>query len=496
MSIASEITRLQTAKANIKSAIEAKGVTVGNVTLDQYPSKIAQISSASGNDDDMSDINKVYYIDHTGHVHYSYTLEEFLALQSAPANPSFTGLTPTGWQMSLSAAQAFVRANGFGPIIGQTYTTNDGTTRVYVNIDDDRFLSFRVGYAGLSNANKTKLKIDWGDNTEMSQSSNTSGTVSHTYAQQGQYIIKYIPEDNTVSYIPGSITSAYPNIFCYYHQNPSLYLQPLITKIEFGGNVSGYLTDLNITRCESISVPYGCTIRIINGIGPRYVFNTYSLGSTPFNVIGSYSCSELRTTIVPEGCQKTSNFSQSRYLSRVVMPSTLTAFPLFSSCTYLQAVNIPSGITSLANDTFSWCSHLKKVSIPNTTTTLGSSVFSNCHSLEEITMSTAVTSMGNYCFSNCYKLKSIQLPNTLSTLGTYCFQNCYSLSQKITIPSGVIVIPTQCFISCTFLPEVVLPNTVTEIKNSAFSECRYLRTINFPSSLTTFGTSSFANCHK
>ena len=47
MSIASEITRLQNAKANIKSAIEAQGVTVpSNATLDTYNSYVANIPLA------------------------------------------------------------------------------------------------------------------------------------------------------------------------------------------------------------------------------------------------------------------------------------------------------------------------------------------------------------------------------------------------------------------------------------------------------------------
>ena len=44
MSIANEITRLQNAKANIKTAIENKGVTVGDGTIDTYAEKIGEIS--------------------------------------------------------------------------------------------------------------------------------------------------------------------------------------------------------------------------------------------------------------------------------------------------------------------------------------------------------------------------------------------------------------------------------------------------------------------
>lgn len=44
MSIANEIQRLQASKADIKAAIEAKGVTVGDGTIDTYADKISEIS--------------------------------------------------------------------------------------------------------------------------------------------------------------------------------------------------------------------------------------------------------------------------------------------------------------------------------------------------------------------------------------------------------------------------------------------------------------------
>lgn len=50
MSIATEIERLQTAKANIKNAIEQKGVTVGDGTIDTYAEKINEILVGGGED--------------------------------------------------------------------------------------------------------------------------------------------------------------------------------------------------------------------------------------------------------------------------------------------------------------------------------------------------------------------------------------------------------------------------------------------------------------
>lgn len=48
MSIANEIQRLQNAKADIKAAIEEKGVTVGDGTIDTYAEKISEISGGGG----------------------------------------------------------------------------------------------------------------------------------------------------------------------------------------------------------------------------------------------------------------------------------------------------------------------------------------------------------------------------------------------------------------------------------------------------------------
>ena len=53
MSIATEITRLQTAKNDLKAAIENKGVTVGDGTIDTYAEKVAEIES--GGDDSWYD---------------------------------------------------------------------------------------------------------------------------------------------------------------------------------------------------------------------------------------------------------------------------------------------------------------------------------------------------------------------------------------------------------------------------------------------------------
>lgn len=55
MSIATEIQRLQTAKADIKTAIENKGVTVGDGTIDTYAEKIDEIEVGGDYDQGYED---------------------------------------------------------------------------------------------------------------------------------------------------------------------------------------------------------------------------------------------------------------------------------------------------------------------------------------------------------------------------------------------------------------------------------------------------------
>ena len=63
MSIASEIQRLKTAKADIKAAIEEKGVVVGDGTIDTYAEKISEISGGSGGNplEYVNDMSDTYY---------------------------------------------------------------------------------------------------------------------------------------------------------------------------------------------------------------------------------------------------------------------------------------------------------------------------------------------------------------------------------------------------------------------------------------------------
>jgi hypothetical protein len=104
MSIATEISRLQTAKADIKTAIEAKGVTVpSNATLDTYDTYVSQISGGGGTNylNDYIKGNITTFDVNTLGVFNTKLPKAFGEEYSGVTKVDLTGTGCTGWDGSL-----------------------------------------------------------------------------------------------------------------------------------------------------------------------------------------------------------------------------------------------------------------------------------------------------------------------------------------------------------------------------------------------------------
>jgi len=483
MSVEAKLQQILSCKTAIKSAIEGMGVEVGDASFDRYASKIRQIEGGSGSD--MDDPNKVYYIDHTGTIYYEYSLQDFLNLTQEPANPPFPGLTPTGWEMSLANAQAFVRKYGFGPVIGQTYTTDDGATRFYIDIKYDFQLTIGITYSSLSSA--TKLKVDWGDGSEMFQSTATSATLYHTYQQTGKYCVRYIPLDGA-TFKPWS-SSGYPTVFGYSYLSTPLYFSGLITKIEFGSGLSGTLGSLLIWNCESVSIPSGCSVSVGGGTGAPHIFST-NYGTTKTNI--GAGTRKITSLVIPDGITSPGSFNGCRNLKRLVLPDSVTTFPVLYSCRELTAINVPSGVTTLSNDTFRACYKLTHVELPDTITSVGTYIFASCINLKSVNIPTKITNVNQYFCQSCQLLESITIPSAVTTISTSAFDGCNALS-SVTFSSGLTTIGANAFQTCVSLPSIQFPSTLTSIGASAFRNCYLLSgVINIPEGVTSIGNYAFS----
>lgn len=95
MSVATEITRLKTAKADIKTAIEEKGVTVGDGTIDTYAEKITEISSGGqGSYDEGYEAGRLAYIDSLTGFYYFFANDQNTELwDDIKKHKDFTGVS-------------------------------------------------------------------------------------------------------------------------------------------------------------------------------------------------------------------------------------------------------------------------------------------------------------------------------------------------------------------------------------------------------------------
>jgi len=176
---------------------------------------------------------------------------------------------------------------------------------------------------------------------------------------------------------------------------------------------------------------------------------------------------------------------------------------VFSSCTNLASITLPSGITSIGTRAFSGCTRLASITLPASLISIYAFAFNGCTRLASITLPSGLTTIGNNAFSGCTTLTSINIPNNVIFIGSCAFSNsglrsitwpaqpiiigyrmfygCTNL-QTVVISEGVIKIEKEAFIGCTALTSVTLPTTIWRIE-AAFNNCPSLTTLNIPAAL-------------
>ena len=346
----------------------------------------------------------VNFYDYDGTLLYAYTLEEAQALAALPNGPAHDGLVFDGWNYSLKSVKSLTRAMN----IGAMYSTDDGTTRIYIHLKDGR-TSPMLGIC----PNGT-VTVDWGDGTKPNTLTGTSltgvkWTPTHNYASPGDYVIKLtvdgeaqlygISRENAYSYILRYASSADSRNRAY---------QSSILKVEIG-------------------------------TGIRIGYNAFS------------SCYSL---------------------SSITIPFSVTSIGInaFYSCYSLSSITIPDSAASIENYTFQACRSLSSITIPSNVKSIGSAAFSSCYSLSSITIPFSVTSIGSQAFNGCNLLSSITIPSSVKSIGNNAFSYCNLLS-SITIPEDVISIESSAFYGCFLLSSITIPSSVKSIENSAFYNC-------------------------
>ena len=188
-------------------------------------------------------------------------------------------------------------------------------------------------------------------------------------------------------------------------------------------------------------------------------------------------------------------FSGCTDLMKVTLPSSLTAIGggAFANCNGMISISIPAAVTSIGDYAFSGCSGLTTITIPSGVTSIGENAFFGCSGLTSITIPEGVTSIGYGAFKGCSGLTSITIPEGLTTIGPLAFHGCPGLT-SITIPEGVTSIGSSAFQNCSSLTSITIPESVTNIGDRAFN-CSSLTSITIPEGVTSIGQYAFGDCY-
>lgn len=188
----------------------------------------------------------------------------------------------------------------------------------------------------------------------------------------------------------------------------------------------------------------------------------------------------------------------------------------FSECTYLDNVNFPLGIDSIASYAFSGCK-LTTLEIPEGVRVIGNSAFSQCKT-SSLALPKSLESIGDYCFSSMTNLKTLYFnskriernrlleDNTSlekvvvgSEVQYLCgFGGCENLKEMEFLPRSSncsLEIGGGTFSGCRSLQVISLPEGTTSIGSQAFYQCTSLPSLTLPATLETIGSEAFAETY-
>lgn len=364
----------------------------------------------------------VVFIDYDGEPLHSYDAAEFLAMSAMPSNPLHDGLVAQGWNWTLSDAKEYVSKYG-SLVIGQQYTTEDGATKIYINIEDNRNLTQTVCFKASVNGG---VMIEWGDG-DVTQSSGTGlNNYNHTYATLGIKVI-------TLKITSGTLTleGSWSNWSLGGKVNIQ---QPILNQIKMvavGDNVTiGNYAFQCMTGLVGVSIPKTCVIT--GSAGAIFQLDLSLLGF-----------------VVGESMVKSPAFKESYHARYISFPKTITEYGGEIGSNAIRRLTFPEGCASLpavaAGDRV-----LEHVIVPDTVTSLGTSFCTNAKALKSVSLPEGLLSIGNTCFLRNWALREITIPSTVTSIGNNILGEAYGLEYVHMKPTTPPTLGNAQFVPTTY----------------------------------------------
>ena len=353
----------------------------GKTNLLQFPagfvSAIESIETGGSTTPAKIDEKDVNFFDYDGTLIASYTVEEAKTLSTLPEPPKHAGLVFQQWNWTLDDVHTITEFAD----IGALYTTDDGATRLKIEVIDAARGDISLNFYQSVGAGTV---IDWGDGGEPEASGDAlMCQMQHTYANAGTYIISMKPADNCTLILGQSTSSPIiGGITTYNRVSPVLLLE-------------AYIGD-RVTTLEEGAFSNYCVLRVVSMNS-----DLKQMKDSAFK-----SCKSLICMVLPEAIQGISNYA-------------------FQDCSVLKCLPTGRELYSIGNYACSKCASLKRLNTIKVNN-IGTSIFDGSGITHAVFNSVMI--IKSYMFMNSKNLISVKMTSNISSInGGYAFSECNTL---------------------------------------------------------------------
>lgn len=456
MTIASDLTLINTTKGNIKTAIEAKGVTVGTVPFADYPSKIAAITGGGAA---VTEWTQAYY--------------ESVQAEADAAVAAAAWVRPADWLAMPTLAATEQKIVGLYPVFD---SVNNWVA---------------IGASG------NAYTVDWGDGTVENFATGITATHNYVYS--------------TISDTTASTRGYRQVLITVTPQSGQTLVGPDFAKgpTGFGNGFANNWLDIVMAMNNTSSINFANGTQKFPML-ERFVWlgtNTQTSCATMFSgcrklqVVSLDTANSTRFDNMFNGCNALRTIP-------LLNTSNGTRFDLmFANCTNLLTIPlIDVGKSTLFNSMFSACYNLITIPLLDLngtgikTSTAFTNMFTTCYSLRtipQLDFSKAINFTS--AFQNCRSLQYFPNINApVCTNFTNMFNGSSLLETVGNITATAVTTFSGTFGSCTKLASVKSITTGTALTDmsSMFNGCRALVQIPlFDTQNVTTMDSTFYGCN-